>query len=163
GPAYTNVTIDPGGGKVPLPIDLLRDPMTGNLTPLAACTLAGSSLNPDGTCPSPAAFGFEALDGFSTTGAILGPTSDLIRATTITPTTLMLFDLTNPQAPVQVNPTGLILEPCEFTSGCGSPTALSPVIAIQPAGATAGDATSVFRSKPLKDATDYAVVMTTGI
>ena len=36
------------------------------------------------------------------------------------------------------------------------------MIAIQPAGATAGDPTSVFRTKPLKDATEYAVVITNG-
>jgi hypothetical protein len=161
--SVTNVSIDPARGLAPLPIDLLRDPDGGKLTPLAACTLAGSSLAEDGTCPSPAAAGFLALDGFSTTGAILAPTSELIRAATVTPASLMLFDLTDPQGPVQVDPADLILEPCEFTSACGSPTALSPVIAIQPAGATSGDASSVFRSKPLKDNTDYAVVMTTDI
>ncbi len=162
-PLITNVTIDPARGLVPLPIDLLRDPTTGKLSALAACTLAGSSLAADGTCPSSAAAGFEALDGFSTTGAILAPTSELINVSTITASTLLLFDLTDPANPVQVDASSLILEPCEFTSACNSPTALSPVIAIQPAGATAGDPTSVFRTKPLKDATDYAVVITTGV
>ena len=162
-PAVTNVSIDPARGLVPLPFDLLRDPVGGKLTPLAACTLAGSSLDKDGICPSPAAAGFLALDGFSTTGAILAPTSELIQAATVTPASLLLYDLTNPAQPAQVDPATLILEPCEFTSGCGSPTALSPVIAIQPAGATAGDPTSVFRTRPLKDNTDYAVVITTAI
>lgn len=162
-PTVTNVTIDPARGDVPLPIDLLRDPTTGHLSKLAACTLAGSKLAADGTCPSAAAAGFEALDGFATTGAILGPTSELVEAKTITPATLKLYDLTDPANPVLVDPTGLILEPCEFTSGCTALNPLSPVIAIQPAGPTAGDPTSVFRAKPLKDATDYAVVMTTGI
>lgn len=176
-PTVTNVEIDPARGLVPLPIDLLRDPSKGTLTPLAACTLAGSSLAADGSCPSPLAAGFRALDGFSTTGAILAPTSELIQAATVTGTSLMLFDLTNPAQPVQVPAASLIIEPCEFTSAapttagglCGNPsTALSPVIAIQPAGATAGyapagDPTSVFRSRPLKDNTDYAIVMTTDI
>lgn len=162
-PAVTNVSIDPARSLVPLPIDLLRDPVGGKLTPLAACTLAGASLSADGTCPSPAAAGFLALDGFSTTGAILAPTSDLIQAATVTKDSLLLFDLTNPTSPVQVDPNTLILEPCELTSACGSSTALSPVIAIQPAGATSGDQTSVFRSRPLKDNTDYAVVITTAI
>jgi hypothetical protein len=162
-PTVTNVAIDPARGLSPLPIDLLRDPTTGKLSALAACTLAGSQLAADGTCPSAAAAGFEALDGFSTTGAILGPTSDLVDATTINGSDLQLWDLTDPTTPVLVPPSELILEPCEFTSGCNQPTELSPVIAIQPAGATAGDPTSVFRTKPLKDATDYAVVMTTGI
>ena len=159
----TNVSIDPARGLVPLPIDLLRDPSTGKLSALAACTLAGSSLDANGNCPSAAAAGFEALDGFATTGAILGPTSDLVDGTTVNANDLMLFDLTDPANPQQVDPSTLILEPCEFTSGCNQPTELSPVIAIQPAGATASDPTSVFRTKPLKDATDYAVVMTTGI
>ncbi|MDB4956965.1 MAG: hypothetical protein JWO36_4534 [Myxococcales bacterium] len=162
-PEVTNVTIDPARSLVPLPIDLLRDATTGKLTALAACTLAGSHLDSNGTCTSPAAAGFQALDGFSTTGAILAPASDLVEASTVTPTTLQLYDLTDPAHPVLVNPANLILEPCEFTSGCGVPNPLSPVIAIQPAGASRGDPTSVFRTKPLKDATDYAVVMTTGI
>jgi len=162
-PTVTNVEVDPARGLVPLPIDLLRDPATGKLTTLAACTLAGSSLDAMGNCPSAAAAGFEALDGFSTTGAILAPTSELVEAKTITATTLQLYDLTDPLHPVQVNPASLILEPCEFTSGCAALNPLSPAIAIQPAGATAGDPTSVFRTRPLKDNTDYAVVMTTGI
>ncbi len=162
-PVVTNVTIDPARGLVPLPIDLLRDPATGKLSTLAACTLAGSKLAADGTCPSAAAAGFAELDGFSTTAAILGPTSDLIQARTIDPTTLMLFDLSDPANPQQVDPSTLVLEPCEFTSACGSPTALSPVVAIQPGGATSGDKTSVFRAHPLKEDTTYAVVMTTGI
>ena len=170
GAFVTNVEIDPARGKAPLPFDLLRDPVSGKLTQLAACTFAGAKLGADGKCLSPAAAGFAALDGFSTTGPILGPTSDLVKASTVTNTSLLLYDLTNPALPVQVSPSTLIIEPCEFTqtptgaSGCTSlATALSPVIAIQPAGATAGDPTSVFRTKPLKDNTDYAVVMTTAI
>jgi hypothetical protein len=178
-PAVTNVSVDPARGLAPLPIDLLRDPRApsttdptaGKLTPLAACTLAGSSLAADGNCASAAATaasaGFKALDGFSTTGAILAPTSDLVLVSTVTKDSLQLYDLTDPAHPALVNPATLILEPCEFASACGSPTALSPVIAIQPSGATAGDAPgtvpSIFRTKPLKDNTDYAVVMTTDI
>ena len=171
----TNVTVDAGRGIVPLPIDLLRDPVGGKLTPLAACTLAGSRLNADGTCPSAAAGGFQALDGFSTTGAILAPTSDLIIAATArTPGAVQLFDLSTPAAPVAVPATDLIIEPCEFTvnptngtPGCTPPTplptAVAPVIAIQPAGATSGDPSSVFRSRPLKDKTDYAVVISNAV
>jgi len=51
-----------------------------------------------------------------------------------------------------------------MTSSCSDiPNALSPVIALQPAGATSGDTTSVFRTRPLKDATDYAVVISDGV
>jgi hypothetical protein len=161
--AATNVPINPARGQAPLPIDLLRDHATGRLSQVAACTLSQQPLAADGTCKAPAAAGFLALDGFSTTGAILAPTSDLIQAATVTGTSLMLYDLTDAAHPVQVPADSLIIEPCEFTSACGSPTALAPVIAIQPAGASAGAPLSVFQSRPLKDNTDYAVVMTTDI
>ena len=176
-PQVTNVSIDPGRGLAPLPIDLLRNPATGKLTPTAACAFTSTALAADGTCPNPAAAGFLALDGFSTTGAILAPTSDLIKVATLTDTSLQLYDLTDKANPVQVSPSTYIAEPCEFTSvapttpggACGAvTTALSPVIAIQPAGATAGyapngDPGSVFRTRPLKDNTDYAVVITTDV
>ena len=178
-PTVTNVVINAATGQVPLPIDLLRElvkptdltkPGSGNITAVAACALVGTQPLPNGTCPNPAAAGFQALDGFSTTGAILAPTSDLIRPSTVTPTSVLLYDLTDPANPVQVPPASLIHEPCEFTSAAqangtctSASTALSPVIAVQPAGGTAGDPTSVFRTKPLKDATDYAVIITTDV
>ena len=161
-PVVTNVTIDPARSLVPLPIDLLRDPTSGLISATAACTFAQGTLT-NGTCSSAAAAGFETLDGFSTTGAILAPTSDLIDAATVTPTTVQLYDLTDPTSPVLVTPSTLIYEPCEVTSGCGAAMPVSTAIALQPAGATAGDPTSVFRTKPLKDATDYALVITTGV
>jgi hypothetical protein len=160
----TNVSIDPDRSLVPLPIDLLRDPVTGHLTDQAACAFLSSKVDAmTGKCTSAAAAGFLALDGFSTTGAILAPTSELIEAKTIDSNSLRLYDLSDKNNPVQVPASNLILEPCEFTSGCSAPNPLSPVIAIQPSGATAGDPSSVFRTKPLKDNTDYAVVMTTDI
>jgi hypothetical protein len=160
----TNVPIDPARSLVPLPIDLLRDPTTNRLTQLAACTLAGAPLNAAGMCTSPAAAGFLALDGFATTGAILAQPSELIQASTVTPDALRLYDLSNPLQPARVDPTTLLIQPCELNiTGCGATPGLAPVIAIQPAGASAGDPTSVFRTKPLKDNTDYAVVITTDI
>lgn len=185
-PAVTQVQLDPGRGLVPLPIDLLRDPRPGGkLTPVAACTLAGARLDATGKCldsqgnPSGAAAGFATLDGFSTTGAMLAPASELIQVSTLkggttaagakeTPT-ILLFDLSNPAAPVRVDPQTFITEPCEFTSNCDSrASALSPVIALQPAGATSGfdpeqPVPSVFRTRPLKDNTDYAIVITNGV
>ena len=166
-PAQTQVDLDPGRGLVPLPIDLLRDPRPasstcaacGKLTPLAACTLAAGTFNPStGACSSAAAAGFAALDGFSTTAPLLAPTNDLVLAATVTPATYRLYDLTNPTAPVLVNPATYLTEPVEFTS-----SGLSPVVASQPVGATAADSSSPFRSKPLKDDTRYAVVITTGV
>ncbi|MEO6775059.1 MAG: hypothetical protein ABI467_18985 [Kofleriaceae bacterium] len=162
-PEVTNVSIDPARGLVPLPIDLLRDPASGHLTDQAACAFLSTPLDASGKCTSAAAAGFLALDGFATTGAILAPTSELIEAKTIDANSLRLYDLSDKDHPVQVPASALILEPCEFTSGCGAANPLSPVIAIQPAGASAGDPASVFLSKPLKDNTDYAVVMTTDI
>ncbi|MEO8551122.1 MAG: hypothetical protein ABI678_14150, partial [Kofleriaceae bacterium] len=162
-PEVTNVSIDPARSLVPLPIDLLRDPATGHLTDQAACAFLSSHVDEaTGKCTNAAAAGFLALDGFSTTGAILAPTSELIEAKTVTGTSLRLYELAA-GGPVQVPASNLILEPCEFTSGCSALNPLSPVIAIQPDGATAGDPTSVLRTKPLKDNTSYAVVMTTDI
>ena len=166
-PARTQVDLDPGRGLVPLPIDLLRDPRPasascascGMLTPLAACTLAAGTLDPvSGACSSAAAAGFAALDGFSTTAPLLAPTNDLIEAATVTPTTYRLYDLTNPAAPVLVNPATYLTEPVEFTQ-----SGLSPVVASQPVGATAADPSSPFRTRPLKENTSYAVVITTGV
>jgi hypothetical protein len=162
--ASTVVEVDPGRGIVPLPIDLLRDPSSGKLTSLAACTLAGGTLNAQGTCldsrgnPSAAVGGFAALDGFSTTGMILAQTSDLIAASTVTTSTVQLWEIPPSGSPVQVNASTYITEPVEVTQ-----SGLSPAIALQPAGATAGDPTSVFRTRPLKDNTDYAVVISDGV
>ena len=168
-PARTQVDLDPGRGLVPLPIDLLRDPRPasatcaacGMITPIAACSLAGGTWDPSvgtGACSSFASAGFTALDGFSTTAPLLAPTNDLIEAGTVTSTTYRLYDLTNPAAPVMVDPSSYLIEPVEFTS-----SGLSPVVASQPVGATAADATSPFRSRPLKQDTHYAVVITTGV
>jgi hypothetical protein len=170
---FTNVTVDPARGLAPLPFDLLRDPTSHKLTPTAACAFLSTKLDKTGNCPNPAAAGFLTLDGFSTTGAILAPTSALIDTTTVTSGTLKLYDLSDPRTPVEVTadpPTGaLIREPCEFTAQFNGTTcdparpALAPVLAFQPAGATSSDPSSVFRTRPLKDNTDYAVVLTNGI
>lgn len=169
----TNVTVDPARGLAPLPFDLLRDPTSHKLSQTAACAFLNTKLDKSGNCPNPAAAGFLTLDGFSTTGAILAPTSALIDTTTVTSATLKLYDLSDPKNPTEVAsdpPTGaLIREPCEFTAQFNGVTcdparpALAPVLAFQPAGATSADPSSVFRSRPLKDNTDYAVVLTTGI
>jgi len=162
-PRVTQVDLDPARGLVPLPIDLLRDtdsasPGYGHLTPIAACTLAGGTLDAAGDCSTPAAAGFEALDGFGTTAPILAPTNDLVLASSITGATVQVWDLTAPAAPVQVDPATLVVEPCEVTD-----SGFSTAIVVQPAGLTSCDATSPFRSRPLEDATDYAVVITTGV
>jgi len=172
-PLKTQVQLDANRGLVPLPIDLLRD-ATGHISAQGACALAQGTFNPaTGACTSAAAAAFQTLDGFATTGAILAPLSDLVSASTITsapvtlstawnastpPASVTLWDISNPASPVQINSATYITEPSEVTQ-----QGLSPVIALQPAGATAGDATSVFRTRPLKDSTDYAVVITDGV
>jgi hypothetical protein len=176
-PRVTQVDLDPGRGLVPLPIDLLRDPRApsatcpacGKLTPVAACTLSGGELGPNGCVdklgrPSAAAAGFATLDGFSTTAAILAPTNDLIQAATVTPETVRLYDLSGAN-PALVDPTALAYEPSEVTSDPKGVTAttLSPTIALQPAGATAGQPASVFTTRPLKENTHYAVLITKGV
>ena len=184
-PAKTQVQLDPGRGLVPLPIDLLRDPRPsspscpacGHLTPLAACTFAQGSLDAQGVCRdshgnvNTAAAGFATLDGFSTTGPILAPASGNVTARTVNPSTVQLYDLSSPAAAL-VDPATYITEPCEVTSSCSDPAnALSPLIALQPAGATAGTTTnvpgpalpSVFTTRPLKENTDYAVVISDGV
>jgi hypothetical protein len=170
-PRVTQVDLDPGRGLVPLPVDLLRDPRPagscagcGLITPLAACTLAGGTFDAAaGTCSSAAAQGFLTLDGFSTTGPILAPTNDLIDATTVTPTTVKLYDISPllaapPGAPILVSPATYITEPCEVTE-----SGLSPAIALQPASASSCDATTPFRTRPLEENTEYAVVITNGV
>lgn len=163
-PAPTQVDLDPGRGLVPLPIDLIRDPRPGGkITALGACALAGGHLKADGTCSSSSAGFFASLDGFSTTAPILAPTNAYINALTVTSSTVFLYDLTNPASPVLVDPTTYIHAPCEFANTCGAGPRLTTAVALQPAGASAGDATSVFRTRPLKDATNYAVVISDGV
>ncbi len=162
----TTIELDPGRGLVPLPIDLLRDPRPvsstcaacGHLTPIAACTLAQGTLDANGVCSAAGAGGFAALDGFSTTAAMIASTSELIQAATVSSSTVFMYDLTNPAAPVQVAPSSLIYEPVELTQ-----SGLSTAVVLQPAGATGNDPSSVLRTRPLKDNTNYAIVITDGV
>jgi hypothetical protein len=166
--------VDSTRGVLPLPIDLLRD-STGHISAQGACALAQGTYNPaTGACtdshgnPNSAAAGFQTLDGFATTGAVLAPVSDLVAAKTITPATVQLWDLSG-STPQLVDATTYITEPCEVTSSCTDPDgALTPVIVLQPAGATAHDnggspVPSVFRTRPLNDNRDYAVVISDGV
>jgi len=157
--ANTVVEVDSTRGVLPLPIDLLRD-STGHISAQGACALAQGTYNAvTGACtdshgnPNSAAPGFQALDGFATTGAILAPTTDLVAAATITSATVKLFDLSG-ATPQLVDPNTYITQPAEAVQ-----SGLTSAIILQPAGATSGDVTSPFRTRPLKDNTDYAVVI----
>jgi dienelactone hydrolase len=161
--ANTVVEVDSTRGVVPLPIDLLRD-STGHISAQGACALAQGTYNAaTGACtdsrgnPNSAAPGFQALDGFATTGAILAPTTDLVAAATITSATVKLFDISG-ASPQLVDPNTYITQPAEAVQ-----SGLTSAIILQPAGATAGDTSSPFRTRPLKDSTDYAVVISDGV
>jgi len=172
-PLKTQVQVDPNRGLVPLPFDLLRD-ATGHISAQGACALSQGTFNATtGACtdskgnPSATAPAFQTLDGFSTTGMILAGVSDspagappsaLVDTSTVTSSTVQLWDLSILAAPVMVDPNTYLTEPVEVTQ-----QGFSPVIALQPAGATAADPTSVFRTRPLKDSTDYAVVISDGV
>jgi hypothetical protein len=118
---------------------------------------------------NPAAAGFAALDGFSTTGMMLMPMAGKVQTNTVTRATVQLWDLTNPTSPQKVDPCTYITEPAEITQ-----QGLSTAIGLQPAGATTSldpqcvnnaslPVASVFRTRPLKDNTDYAVVVSDGV
>ncbi|HEY6910243.1 MAG TPA: hypothetical protein VI356_12785 [Myxococcales bacterium] len=171
--AGAQVQLDAGRGLLPLPIDLLRDPRPasascaacGHITAQAACALASGNFNAaTGACtdakgnPNAAAVGIQTLDGFSTTGPIIAQVSDLIIASTVTASTVQLWNLANPAAPVKVDATTYLTEPAEVVQ-----SGLSNAIVLQPAGATAGDPTSVFRTRPLAENTDYAVIISDGV
>jgi hypothetical protein len=171
--AGAQVQLDPGRGLVPLPIDLLRDPRPaaancatcGHITAQAACALASGNFNAaTGACtdakgnPNAAAVGIQTLDGFSTTGPIIAQVSDLIVASTVNPNTVQLWDLTNPATPQKVVSSTYLTEPAEVVQ-----SGLSTAIVLQPAGATASDPTSIFRTRPLKENTDYAVIVSDGV
>jgi len=104
---------------------------------------------------------------------IVAGTSAAVDASTVRPDTVMLFEIPDSGMPVQVSADSLIYEPCEVTSAGGRDTCtdtaqgVSPVIALQPAGATkgkrTGDVTAALRTRPLKDNTYYGVVITTGV
>jgi len=168
-PGKTVVEFDPLAGKLPLPVDLMRDPRPvsstcaacGKILLQTACLLAGGTYDAGaGTCSTAAAAGFTALDGFSTTAPILAPTSDYVVASTVTASTYRLFDLTNPATPVEVPSSSFLIQPVELADPA---TGLTVAVAAQPVGATGADASSPFRGKPLKENTSYAVVVTKGV
>jgi len=166
-----HVVIDPGSGTVPLPFNALLDGSTLPDDPLAPATNARvANLLSFG----PLAGALATLDGFSTTAMLLVPVSaPVIVATGVDPTVasaftnnVFLYDLSNPNAPVLVDPaTYDDLLP-------GGPSTVFPVlrqqaaagvwasnvIGIQPAAGTKPDGT-----KPLKEATEYAFVVTNRI
>jgi hypothetical protein len=154
--AGTWVDIDSAAGKVPLPSDLIS---------LPGLVYSNGAPTPAGKAFGALAPGLATLDGFSTTAMLLAPTSSPVAATTITNTSTLLFDLST-GSPAQV--ATLVTEPPPVTldTATGKPctlpfpaTCVSTVIGLQPATVVPGPTAL----PPLKEATQYLVVVTDGV
>ncbi len=160
-PATTWVIADPGNVTAPLPVplpsDFLIDPTTGHITTAFDAKIPGAS----------------SLDGFSTTAMIIAPTSGNIDATTVhSPTAgagVFLYELGASGATKVPDVVDALL-----SGGAVSPvfvseppqiqfSGLSPLIGLQPAVPAQVDATHTFMLPPLKENTEYAVVVTTKV
>jgi hypothetical protein len=168
-PAKTGVSVvtDASAGKVPLPSDLLLDPTT-NLVANLPQAFCGGVVDSSGSCA--AARGLATLDGFSTTAMLLSPLSGLIDPATVTQNTVFLYDIsgltkTPVVAPARVKEVhegagaGFVAEPTTIQSCSGS--CVSQVIGLQPA--TIVIAGSTVALPPLKEGTEYAVLITDGV
>ena len=145
-----HVETDPAAGKIPLPSDFLLDPANGGKTVVF------------NTAFGPAAAGLATLDGFSTTAMILAPTSNFVDARTVTKDNVFLYELTA-AGPVLVDPATYETEPSAITATpanttCGATgPCFSPTIGLQPA---APAVSNNLTSKPLKEKTEYGVIIT---
>jgi hypothetical protein len=146
------VVTDPAAGIIPIPSDLLLDASGKHVQNIAAF--------------GPLAGGIATLDGFSTTAPISAQTSGPVLAATITKDTVLLYDLSNPAAPVRVpdatQPGGnYVSEPPQVTQMVQG-VSVSTLIALQPAVAVPGP-NGALALPPLKEATEYAVIVTDGV
>ena len=155
------VVVDPGSGTVPLPFNALLDGSTLPDDPLAPATNARVQNLPSSF--GPLASGLATLDGFSTTALLLVPTSaPVVVASDPGPVStftnnVFLYDLTDPNNPVLVDPaTYDDLLPAAARQQVPSTSFwASPLVGVQPAAAS-----KLTTSKPLKEATEYAFVVT---
>ena len=146
------VQTDPNRGLIPLPSDFLLD-ATGHVQNIPAF--------------GPLAAGLTTLDGFSTTGMVLSTVSAPILGATVNKNTVFLYDLSNPSAPVRVPDAteaggGYQSEPPAITQSVnvgGTQVAVSTAIGLQPAIPLASGA----MLPPLKENTEYAVLITNGV
>ncbi len=147
------VQTDPNRGLIPLPSDFLLN--------------ATGTLVQDVPAFGPLAGGLATLDGFSTTGMVLSTTSAPILGSTVNKSTVFLYDLTNPAAPVRVPDGteaggGYESEPAaieETINVGGNQVAVSTAIGLQPAIPLASGA----MLPPLKENTEYAVLISNGV
>jgi hypothetical protein len=184
----TAVLTDPSASKaippLPLPSDFLLDPKTNRVVENPAFCLG--NVDAQGSCAL--ARGLATLDGFSTTGLIaVGTTAPsapanqaqaalLLDASTVNPGTVFLYDLSNPAQPQRVKGVGeaggaIVVQPpqlgktatagaCASNAGC-----FSPIIGLQPAVPVplASAPNGVLSLPPLKEKTEYAVIVTDGV
>jgi Platelet-activating factor acetylhydrolase, isoform II len=169
----TQVETDASAGLIPLPSDLLLDPANGGKTIVN---------NP---AFGPLAAGIATLDGFSTTAMILSQTSAPIVASTVNNSTVLLyelsasgptrvFDVVDQLTPPGTNKATYVSEPFLITqkpgaSGLVPCTATDPAsgcfstaIGLQPAEPVPTPAGTI-NLPPLKEATEYAVVVSSGV
>jgi dienelactone hydrolase len=155
----TSVPVDAASATLPLPIDLLRNPLTGKVVNNPAF--------------GPAAAGLATLDGFSTTAMILAPTTGPIDAGSVrghvaiyklngatAPTKMLdlVEALGTGGAPRYVAEPTPITQPCPIASG-----SCSTVIGLAPAVPAPVPGVGTINLPPLDEATEYAVVVTDGV
>ena len=161
-PAATHIETDPGAGLLPLPSDFLLGP-DGHLVPqLASPAGPFKGLGP----------GLGTLDGFSTTAMILAQTSAPVIASTINSGTAFIYELSATGATrlaevselaKGIGPARFLAEPPAITVvPPGGSVAVSTVVGLQPAIPVPVGG-GIIALPPLKEATEYAVVLTDGI
>ena len=162
----TFVIADASAGVVPFPSDLLLDASTGHVAANPAfCQGAFDQASPP-SCPLSRAL--STLDGFSTTGMVLATLSGPVQASTIGSETVFLFELSasGPRRLVDVVRSFSVGGPAEYLTEppllvqSGATTA----VGLQPALDLAPPAVPVqLDLPPLKEATEYAVIITNGV
>ena len=146
------VVTNAAAGVVPIPSDLLLDPTGTHVQNLPAFGALAA--------------GIATLDGFSTTGPIVATTSAPVLAKTVTESTVLLYDLSNPSKPVRLpdSPTmsGVYeTEPTQVTTTTMGTTVADAVV-LQPAVPVA-TTNGLVALPPLKENTEYAVVITNAV
>src|SRR5713101_385049 len=155
-----HVVIDSGSGTAPLPFNALLDGSTLPDDPLAPAPNARVQNLPSSF--GPLASGLATLDGFSTTAMLLVPVSaPIVVASDPGPVStftnnVFLYEVTDPNNPSLV-PTATYddLLPAQLRQPVAPPFYAGVLVGLQPAAAS-----KLTTSKPLKEAAEYAVVVT---
>ncbi|MCA1825728.1 MAG: hypothetical protein LC689_02165 [Myxococcales bacterium] len=155
-PAEAASTSANASTALPFPSDFLFKPGTNTLLDqLTAPTGPFKALGP----------GLATLDGFSTTALITASTSSLIDPTTVNKDTVFLYELTatGPKRVPEARELSNTVVPgwaAVSTQLVATGTSATNVIGLQPAIPIPTSATTVFAIPPLKQGTEYAVVIT---